>query len=44
MEKIPFLQIRSVSNYIGQRNKNKWNSKDAITNLNQEIINLTGKL
>src|SRR5207247_568006 len=24
MEKIPFLQLRSISNYIGERNKKKW--------------------
>jgi futalosine hydrolase len=41
MEKIPFLQIRGISNYIGERNKTKWNIKDAITNLNQEIIKLS---
>ena len=29
MEKIPFLQIRSISNYIGERDKKKWNMKDA---------------
>jgi futalosine hydrolase len=41
VEKIPFLQIRSISNYIGERNKSKWNMKDAIINLNKEIIRLT---
>lgn len=44
MEKIPFLQIRSISNYIGERNKKKWNMKEAIINLNKEIINLTANL
>ncbi len=39
-EKIPFLQLRSVSNYIGERNKKKWNFKDAIINLNNEIVRL----
>ena len=24
MEKVPFVQIRSISNYIGERNKKKW--------------------
>ena len=37
MEKIPFLQIRGISNYIGERNKKKWNMKDAINNLNNEL-------
>ena len=40
MEKIPFLQIRSVSNYISERNKKNWNMKESITNLNNELITL----
>lgn len=40
LEKIPFLQIRSISNFIGERNKKNWNLKDAITNLNYELIRL----
>lgn len=36
-EKIPFLQIRSLSNYIGERDKEKWRMKEAITNLNREL-------
>jgi len=40
MEKIQFLQIRSASNYIGERNKKNWNMKDSIGNLNKEIIRL----
>jgi futalosine hydrolase len=40
MEKIPFLQIRSVSNYIGERNKKNWNMKESIINLNNELIRL----
>jgi len=39
-EKIPFLQLRTVSNYIGERDKAKWNIKDAIVNLNNELIRL----
>lgn len=40
MEKIPFLQIRSVSNYIAERNKKNWNMKESIINLNRELIRL----
>ena len=40
MEKIPFLQVRSVSNYIGERNKKNWNMKGSIVNLNKELIRL----
>jgi futalosine hydrolase len=44
MENIPFLQVRSISNYIGERNKKKWNIKGAVINLNNEIIRLTREL
>ena len=40
MEKIPFLQIRSLSNYVGERDKSKWNFKDAIGNLNKELARI----
>jgi futalosine hydrolase len=38
MENVPFLQIRSISNYIGERNKMKWNMMDSIINLNEALI------
>jgi len=38
MENIPFVQIRSISNYIGERNKHKWNMMDSIVNLNDALI------
>ena len=40
MEKIPFIQIRSISNYIGERNKKNWNMKESIINLNQQLYSL----
>ena len=40
MESIPFLQIRSISNYIGERNKAKWNMMDSIINLNNVLIRI----
>ena len=40
MEQIPFLQLRSISNYIGERNKKNWNMKESIINLNKELISL----
>ena len=40
MEKLPFLQVRSMSNYIGERNKNNWNMKESIINLNNELIKI----
>ncbi|GAA4732559.1 hypothetical protein GCM10023229_08100 [Flavisolibacter ginsenosidimutans] len=37
MERIPFLQIRSLSNFIGERDKTKWAMQKAIVNLNREL-------
>lgn len=39
-ENIPFVQIRSISNYVGERNKQKWKLKEAVKNLNAELIRL----
>jgi futalosine hydrolase len=44
MEKIPFIQLRAVSNYIAERNKKKWNMKTSIVNLNKELIKLVENL
>ena len=38
MENVPFVQIRSISNYIGERNKKKWDMMDSIANLNDTLI------
>jgi futalosine hydrolase len=40
---IPFLQLRGISNYVGERNKAKWNFKKPIENLNKAIITLLEK-
>jgi futalosine hydrolase len=37
---IPFMQLRSVSNYVGERNKNNWKIKEAIAALNQTLQQL----
>lgn len=44
LENIPFLQIRSISNYIGERNKKNWNMQDSIVNLNHELVRLLESL
>ncbi|HEV8271703.1 MAG TPA: futalosine hydrolase [Chitinophagaceae bacterium] len=44
MEKTPFFQIRSISNYIGERNKQKWNMMDSIINLNKSLKSLVTSL
>lgn len=39
MEGIPFVQLRSMSNYIAERNKAKWNMQTSIETLNLAIAN-----
>lgn len=43
-EDIPFLQLRSISNYVGERDKTKWMIKEAIENLNSELSKLITQL
>lgn len=43
-EKIAFLQLRAVSNYVGERNKSKWTLREAIANLNIELQRILIKL
>lgn len=43
-ENIPFVQIRSISNYVGERNKKKWQLKEAVENLNKNLIRLIESL
>jgi futalosine hydrolase len=43
-EKVPFLQIRSVSNDIGIRDKSRWDIPLAIRQLNDRLIALLGEL
>ncbi len=38
MEKIPYLQLRAVSNMVGERDKSKWKMKEAIQVLNEQLI------
>jgi futalosine hydrolase len=37
-KKLPFLQVRSISNYVEPRDKSKWKMKEAIENLNNWMI------
>ncbi len=41
-EKVNFLQLRSISNEVGERDKSKWKMKEAIFNLNKELVRLLG--
>lgn len=39
-----FLQIRTISNYIGERDKSKWLIKESLNNLNTALLKYIDKL
>jgi futalosine hydrolase len=39
-ESIPFLQLRSISNKVGERDKSKWELQKSIDHLNEHLIRL----
>lgn len=39
-EKVPFMSLRSISNYVEDRNKENWKMKDAIESLNSALSEL----
>lgn len=41
---VPFIQLRSISNYIGERDKTKWQMQQAITNLNEALMAMLHQL
>ncbi len=44
MEGIPFIQIRAISNQVGDRNKANWQIGPAIRNLNNALIQLVNRI
>lgn len=40
----PFIQIRAVSNYVGERDKSKWNFEEAFKNLTATILKYMNEL
>ncbi len=44
MEKIPFVQLRAISNRAGVRDKSKWHLNESITALNRVINNYISSL
>ena len=40
---IPYLQIRGLSNYIGERDKSRWKIKEAVEHSNKVLIELVMK-
>ena len=43
-EKIPFVQVRAISNYVTPRDKSQWMMKEAIKNLNEWLIEFVESL
>jgi futalosine hydrolase len=43
-ENIPFLQVRALSNYVGDRDKKNWKINEAITNLNIKLMDIINQL
>lgn len=43
-ENIPFLQLRAISNSVGERDKSKWAMKESIQNLNTELAIVYDKM
>lgn len=43
-QKINFLQLRGISNHVGERDKSKWEIKESIKNLNKELFKIIENL
>ncbi len=41
---IPFIQMRAISNYIGERNKTNWKIKESLETLNDILLKYLDKL
>ena len=43
-ENVPFLQLRSVSNFVGERIKTNWKIKESVENLNHHLSRIVLEL
>jgi futalosine hydrolase len=43
-EQVSFLQLRAISNLVGERDKSKWKMKEALTELNNNLKNIVDQL
>ena len=41
---VPFIQVRSLSNYVGERNKSNWKLKESIANVNEAVKKMISML
>ena len=44
MEHVPFVQIRAISNYVGETNKNLWKIPLAVENLHKTLIDVLNEI
>jgi len=44
LQNVAFIQVRAISNYVGERDKTKWLMKEAILNLNDHLLEYADKL
>jgi futalosine hydrolase len=42
IEHIAFIELRAVSNFVGERDKTKWKLIEAITVLNEKLRRILG--
>jgi futalosine hydrolase len=42
-ENVSFLQLRSVSNFVGERVKTNWKMKESIINLNENLVRIVNQ-
>ncbi|WP_207492466.1 futalosine hydrolase [Aridibaculum aurantiacum] len=40
----PFVQLKAISNYVGERDKSKWQIRQALDNLSAEVVRLLAAL
>jgi futalosine hydrolase len=41
---VPFIQIRCISNYVGERDKSKWKFNEAFDSLTDVVLRYLGML
>ena len=37
---IPFLQLRGISNYVGERDKSKWKLNESVEQVNEDLVKI----
>ena len=44
LEEVPFIQLRSISNFVGERIKTNWKMKEAVQSLNQNLARIVTEI